>query len=123
LYMAVALLVLRVIQGDDERLWLGVGALTGVALLNKHSFLFFVVCLLAGMLFSPDRRVLRSRWLLAAVAVAAIIVLPHALWQARAGFPMLELLRAQAWKNAPWTPGEFFGGQALQMNPLALPVW
>src|SRR5438093_1498525 len=79
---------------------LAVGALTGIGILNKHSFAFYAVCLLAGVLTEPK---LRSRRILLAPAIAALIVLPHAIWQVRNGFPMLELLAAQKWKNAPWT--------------------
>lgn len=112
LYLSVVLLAL-------EGRWLAVGALTGIGILNKHSFAFYAVCLLAGVLTEPK---LRSRRILLAPAIAALIVLPHAIWQVRNGFPMLELLAAQKWKNAPWTLPGYLVEQLLEMNPLALPV-
>jgi len=119
LYLAVCALVLQLLRGGDARLWLGVGALTGLGILNKHSFALHAGCLLLALLLTPQRRALASRWFAAGVALSALMVLPHAVWQARAGFPMLELLAAQKWKNAPWTPREFLVQQLLQLNPLA----
>ena len=112
LYLAVVLLAI-------EGRWALVGVLTGVGILNKHSFAFYAVCLLAGVLADPK---LRSRRILLAAAIAGLIVLPHALWQVQNGFPMVELLSAQKWKNAPWTLPGYLGEQVLEMNPLALPV-
>jgi len=41
LYLGTVMLVARILRGGDHRLWIGVGALTGLALLNKLSFLFY----------------------------------------------------------------------------------
>ncbi|MCA1827935.1 MAG: glycosyltransferase family 39 protein [Myxococcales bacterium] len=112
LYLALVLVVL-------EGRWAAAGVLTGIGILNKHSFALYAVCLLAAVLL--DSR-LRTRRILLAPLVAAVIVLPHAIWQVRNGFPMLELLAAQKWKNAPWTLSSYLGQQLLEMNPLALPI-
>ena len=121
LYLALCLLVTTLLRGGDERLWLAAGALTGVGVLNKHSFLFYAGCLLAGILVT-DRRVLRSRWLLGGVLLAALLLLPHAIWQVQHGFPMLELLSAQKWKNAPWSLRGYVVDQAMDLNPPAVLV-
>jgi 4-amino-4-deoxy-L-arabinose transferase-like glycosyltransferase len=119
LYLAVCTLLLLLLRGGDPRLWLGVGALTGLGILNKHSFALHAACLLLALLLTPGRRALASRWFAACMLLVALLLLPHAIWQARAGFPMLELLAAQKWKNAPWTLREFVVQQLLQLNPLA----
>lgn len=120
LYAGVVLLIDRIVRGADPRLWLAVGTLTGIGLLNKHSFAFYAGCLLVAVLLSPQRAALfRTPWFAAAVGVAAVMVLPHVLWQARNGFPMLELLAAQKWKNAPWSLREFVVQQVLELNPVA----
>ncbi|WP_224240485.1 ArnT family glycosyltransferase [Hyalangium gracile] len=118
----VALLV-EMIRTDDRRLWLGVGALVGVGLLNKHSMGFFAVCLALGLLLTPQRRLMRSRWLVLGGVLATLIVLPHMLWQFQHGWPMFELLRnGQLYKNAPFALGEFFSGQVLLLHPLFAPL-
>jgi hypothetical protein len=122
LYLGSVMLVMRILRGGDPRLWIAVGALTGLGLLNKHSFVFYAACLLLGVVLTPARHVLASRWFAWGVVVATGIVLPHAIWQVRAGFPMVELLSAQKWKNAPWSLGDFVVQQVLELNPVAVGV-
>jgi hypothetical protein len=122
LYLSVVLLMDRIVRQGEERLWPSVGALTGIALLNKHSFVFYAACLLLGILLTPGRRALASRGLVIALGLATLIVLPHAVWQARAGFPMVELLAAQPWKNASWSLRDFVVQQVLEVNPVAVAV-
>lgn len=121
IYLGVAMLVASLLRGGSQRLWVGVGALTGLALLNKHSFAFYAAPLLIA-LAATRPRALASRWLVAGVALAALIVLPHALWQVRNGFPMLELLSAQKWKNAPWSLRSYLLDQVLQLDPVIAAV-
>ena len=91
-WVAIVVLVARLLGGGDPRLWLAVGALTGVALENKHLPLLLVVSLLVAL--AIERRlleILRSPWLWAGAAVALVLWLPNLLWQARHGWPQLEL--------------------------------
>jgi hypothetical protein len=119
-----AALLVEMIRTDDRRLWLGVGALVGVGVLNKHSMGFFAGCLALGLLLTPQRRLMRSRWLVAGGVLATVLVLPHLLWQLRHGWPMFELLRnGQLFKNAPFALGEFLSGQLLLLHPLFVPMW
>jgi hypothetical protein len=119
-----AALVVRLVQTEDRRLWLALGALAGVGMLNKHSMAFFAVCLALGVLLTPARRLMASRWLALGVLLAIVLVLPHLLWQIRHGWPMFELLRnGQLYKNAPFTLGEFLLGQLLLLHPFSAPLW
>ena len=122
LYLALLLVVAAILRGGGERLWLAAGAITGLGILNKHSFLFYAACLLLALLVGPHRRVLATRGFAAALVLAVALALPHALWQVRNGFPMLQLLSAQPWKNAPWKVGDFLLQQLLMVNPIAVPV-
>ena len=122
LYLALALIVAALLRGGDGRLWLAAGAITGIGILNKHSFFFYAACLLAALLAAPQRRILANRAFAAGLALAVAITLPHAVWQVRAGFPMLQLLRAQPWKNAPWALGDFIVEQMMMVNPVAVPI-
>jgi 4-amino-4-deoxy-L-arabinose transferase-like glycosyltransferase len=124
LWTALALAVLRATEGEARRGWLAAGAIAGAGLLNKYSMAFWTLALGAGLLSTRARRALASRWLLLAVLLAAAIALPNAAWQARHGFPMLELLRSgQAHKNAPFGWGAFLLETVLEQSPVALPLW
>lgn len=123
-WMGCAALLVRMVRTDERRLWLGVGALVGLGVLNKHSMGFFCVCLALGLLLTPQRRLMASRWLGLGALLAVLLVLPHVLWQVSNGWPMLELLRnGQLYKNAPFALGEFLSGQLLLLHPLFAPVW
>lgn len=123
-WMGCAALLVEMIRTDDRRLWLAVGALVSVGVLNKHSMGFFTVCLALGLLLTPQRRLMRSRWLALSAVLATALVLPHLLWQVRHGWPMFELLRnGQLYKNAPFALREFLSGQVLLIHPLFAPLW
>jgi hypothetical protein len=124
LWPLAALYVLRIVKGADPRWWLGSGACIGVALESKYSAIFFALALVAGLLLTPQRRVLFSRWFLAGVVVAVAIALPNFLWQALHGFPMWELLRnGQNGKNVVAGPPLFLLQQLLLTNLFAAPIW
>jgi 4-amino-4-deoxy-L-arabinose transferase-like glycosyltransferase len=123
LWMALLDLTLRLIDGADHRLWIAAGALAGIGILNKHSFAVLCATLLVGLLCTKERRVLRSRFVVAGAAIAAALVLPHAIWQVRHGFPMRELLAAQEWKNVRLSPLRFVLEIAREMHPVTAPIW
>ena len=120
----MALLVLRLTRGADARLWLAVGALLAVSFQSKYSVLYFAVALLVGLVATPERRILASRWFAAALALAVALALPNFAWQAAHGFPMLELLRnGQHGKNVVLSPGAYLLAELLITNPLLALVW
>lgn len=117
-------LVIRMARGGSPALWLVVGAVAGVGLLNKHSLAFLLAALVGALLLTPQRALLRGPWPWLGAAVALAIVSPHLLWQADRGWPTLELLaNARRYQHQPVTPLEFAFGQFQLVNPLALPVW
>ena len=50
LWTLLAWLIVDLIQTDNQRLWLWIGGLVGITLLNKYGVLFLVVGLLAGVI-------------------------------------------------------------------------
>jgi hypothetical protein len=121
---ALALVLVRLAQGEDARLWAAAGALAGLAALFKYTAALLALSLVVGLALSPARRALRTRWVLAGAALGALVVLPNVVWQAAHGFPFLELVRnGQLHKNAPFSAGAFAGGLLLLGHPLLAPVW
>jgi hypothetical protein len=86
--------------------------------------LFFGAALVAGLLLTRERRLLAGKWPWIGGAVAMWFFLPNLLWLARHDWATLEFMRnAQAWKNLPMSPLEFFKSQVLLQHPLTLPLW
>jgi hypothetical protein len=120
----LVLLIVRLVNGADPRVWLGVGAVVGITLESKYSLVFVLVALLVGLLATRERRLLANRWTLAGACLAMAIVLPNLAWQWHNGFPMLELLRAgQEGKNLIAGPLLFVAQQLLITNVFLAPVW
>jgi hypothetical protein len=124
LWPLMALYILRVVHGGDARWWLGTGVAAGVAFQTKYTVVFFALALVLGLLLTPQRRILFSRWFVAGVAIATAIALPNVLWQAVHGFPMLELLRnGHDEKNVHAGPLLYAFQQILITNLVFWPVW
>jgi len=118
------LLGLRILGGGDPRLWLAVGAIVGVGLLNKHTVLFLVGGLAVGLLAVGPRDMLRSGWLWAGIAIALVIWLPNLLWQVRHDWATLEMTRSLREKNSGFGGVvELLVGQVLEISPVLVPLW
>lgn len=121
LWMAAVLLLVRIEKTENAHLWMGFGAVVGLALLNKYSLAFYLGPLVLGTLLTPWRRWLGNRWFWAGVATAVVIVLPNIFWQAHRAFPFLQLQHniAANQRNVALPPLKFLLAQALLINPLS----
>lgn len=123
-WVLCALLTVRIVSGASPRWWLAFGAVAGIGIENKHTMLVFGFALVAGLILSGEARVLRSKWIWIGGLIALAIFLPNVIWEARHGWPQIEVVRnAQLYKNIPISPLDFLGDQVAFLNPLALPVW
>jgi len=124
LWALAALLLLRIVNHEDPRLWLGFGAVLGLGLLNKLSVMWLGCGVLVGMLLTPQRRWLATPWPWFAGVLALAILTPYLVWQAQHGWPVVEFTRNAALdKNVPAPPLTFLGLQILALHPLTLPFW
>ncbi|HEV8200239.1 MAG TPA: glycosyltransferase family 39 protein [Candidatus Polarisedimenticolia bacterium] len=115
LWACGAYVLILILKEGRERLWVLYGVIAGLGLLNKYSMLFFGVGTLAGLVCTARRRDLKGRWIWIGGLVAALLVLPHALWEWRNGFPSAEFIHnASTYKNAPLSPAGFLLQQPLE---------
>src|SRR5260370_345207 len=124
-WMGCALVLIRIVNSGDERLWLWFGLIAGLGLETKHSMLIFGFALVAALVLTPQRKHLFSRWLWLAGALALLLFLPNLLWNIQHHFPFLELQEniRRGGRNVSLTLGSFFGQEILAMLPLSAPVW
>ncbi len=124
-WMGCVHLLIRIVQTGNSRLWIGVGVLAGLGLMNKHSAVFFLPALAIAVLITPLRAELRKVWPWLAVAIALLVFLPNVVWQIDHGFPTLEDLHnvAREGKNVVLGPVEFIVQQVILLHPVLLPLW
>jgi len=116
--------VLLMLKREDPRLWLLFGVVAGIGLLTKVTMLYLGLALVIGLLLTPNRRYLLSKWLWLGGLIALVLFSPYIIWQVLHGWPTLEFWRVySAGKTYPVTPLEFLLQQILTMHPLTLPLW
>ena len=102
----------------------------------KYSMLLPVVGVVVGLLLTPERRALRSPFVLYAAALAAVLLAPNLVWQASHGWPFVEVLRGDAAHRPAFAVGialeyrnlwqnfkAFAIEQLVYTNPVAAIVW
>jgi len=106
------------------RRWLLLGVIVGLGLMNKWSMMWFAGAIAIGVVLTRERRHLRTRGPWLAALSAALIFLPHAIWQVAHDGPTFEFIRnATGQKMLAVAPLEFLLDQVSSMHPLTLPVW
>lgn len=119
-----ARLFLEILLGGSERLWLVLGVVLGIGLENKLSVLWLGGGLLAGLLLTPHRTLLRTRGPWIAAAIAFVLFTPHVLWQIAHGWPIREFIRnVTEDKLVRLGPPAFLRAQVAGMLWQASPVW
>lgn len=125
-WMFCTLCVIRLVSGaDPRREWILFGISAGLGLLNKPSMTFFLIALGIGLLLTPERRVLFTRWTALAIALLILIALPNLLWQIRHSWPTLEFLHngRVGHKNVVLPLLPFLHAQINQLNPVNALLW
>nr|WP_231134336.1 glycosyltransferase family 39 protein [Motilibacter deserti] len=89
----LVLLVARVLGGAGPRLLLAAGVVLGVGLQNKQLIGFVAAALVVGVAVAGPRWLLRCRAAWGGALAALLLWLPNLLWQARHGWPQLEMAR------------------------------
>ena len=125
IWMTCIWLVLRAVNTGDARYWLWFGVAAGLGFENKYSIAFLLLGLLVGVVLTPHRHFLKSRYLWLGVLACAVISLPNLLWQVHYHFPFLELIHniRMTDRDVVRGPVAFILDQAMIMNPILFPLW
>jgi 4-amino-4-deoxy-L-arabinose transferase-like glycosyltransferase len=124
-WAGVSLLLVRALRDGGPRWWLAAGAAAGIGLLNKQLVAFLLLGVLVGILAVGPRKVLRSPWPYAGGLLALALWAPHLAWQAREGWPALEVASSVAGGSSTSAepPALFLPFQLVLVSPFLVPVW
>ncbi len=118
------LLTLSMVKNDNPKLWIWLGILGGLGMMNKHTFALTIFVLIVSLLLSEHRKYIFNRWCVVGCGIMFVIFLPNILWQILNGYPTLEFYHnITVGKNVYTPPAQFMMGQLLYMSPFTAPVW
>lgn len=93
-WAAATWLVVRLMRTGNVRLWVPIGAVVGLGFENKHTIVFWMIATAAGLLLTPQRRLLFTPWLAAGLLIAAVLAAPNVAWQATHDWASLSFYSA-----------------------------
>jgi hypothetical protein len=110
--------LLRIGSRGAPRDWLLLGVVGGLGLLTKFSIGFMAIGILAGLVLTPQRRWLATRWPYIAAAIALVIGSPSLIGQINLGIPAAgQMADLQAAQLSVVTPLAFLSGQLMMIGP------
>ena len=123
-WAGVFYLIVRMINGGDQRLWLIAGVLLGVGMMTKLTILFLGLAIFVSLWCVRERRWFARPWIWVAAAFAVLCVIPYALWQRDHGWYFLSYASVYAGRTTHSSPVlEFLWNQLLPNNLALAPVW
>jgi hypothetical protein len=124
-WLLIGYFAIRMLKSEDPRWWIAIGGCVGLGLETKYAIVFYVAGILAGVIFTPARRFLRSGWFWAGVTLAVLLFLPNLLWLARHDFISYRFLQHIHKRDVGEGRAEGFLWQQLWLcvNLAAAPLW
>jgi len=117
-----AYFVVRLLQSNDPRWWVALGASIGLGMMSKYTMGFFTIGIVLGVLLTNARKHLTTQWLWIGVALSILIWLPNLIWQAQNHFISLEFLRTIHERDVRIGRTQGFVPEQFKLTLLALPL-
>jgi len=123
-WAAICTLFVRLLRTHDQRLWLAIGGVAGVGLMNKYNVAFLLFGLGVGVVLSGRWRELAGRWLVTGGVLALVIFSPNLIWNAQHHWAAVTMLRDLKRENSTLSASiQFIPIQFLVVGPFLIPVW
>jgi hypothetical protein len=123
-WITSAYFFLRIVQEKNSKLWIWLGVVIGLGMLNKTSMLWLSSGVFLALIFTPLRKDLKTKYAYLAALIALVIFSPFIIWNITHDFAHLEFMRnAASMKYGGLTPISFLIDQFLILNPLAIFIW
>lgn len=124
LWAGVFYLIVKMLKGSDQRLWLAVGVLLGLGMMTKLTILFLGLTIFLSLWMIRERSWYARPWIWLGAAVALLGAIPYAIWQWEHGWYFLSYATTYAGRATHASPVlDFLWNQILPNNIALLPVW
>ena len=108
----------------NSKLWIILGVVLGLGLLNKTSVFWLGAGIFAGTIFTPLRKDLKTKYPYIAALIALLIFSPFIIWNLNHDLAHLEFMRnAASRKYGGLSPISFILDQILILNPPTIFIW
>jgi Dolichyl-phosphate-mannose-protein mannosyltransferase len=124
LWAVTLFLITLIINENNLSVWILLGVVLGLGLMNKISFLWLCSGFFVGLLVTDKRKLLLTKkpWITAGIAF--IIFSPYVIWNATHDWAHIEFIRnAQMYKYSGITRVDFVKWIFILMNPASTIVW
>ncbi len=119
-----ATILIVLLRDEHPQRWLAFGLVAGLGLLTKETILFWGFALIVGLLLTPQRRLLFTRWTAFGGLIAFALFLPFLIWNAANGWASFQYWAGYSQNHSTGgTPLDFLTNQLLGMNPLSVLLW
>jgi len=136
LVIYVTVRLVRAAPAERPLWWLALAVGVAAGAYGKYSIALLVAGLIAGLLATPQRRVLHSWYAPAAGGLAILLLSPNLAWQAAHGWPIIEVLLGDAahrpalqsgfaleYRSLAGNAAAFAIEQLLYTNPISAILW
>lgn len=119
----IAYSLLRYIQTEKNKYLYLLGLSIGLGMLSKYSVAFYTVSILAGLLFTKQRKIFADKHLYYAGIVALFIFLPTILWEYNHHFPIIVHMKELNRTQLVYISAVGFLSDQLLMNLPCVFIW
>ncbi len=123
-WVTIFCLMVRCFNSNNPKMWLAIGVVMGLALINKLGAALLMEAILFGLCLTKWRRHLRTPWPYLGAFIAVSFIIPLVWWWSQHDWCGLDFLRSlyngEKYRMTVWG---YLVGQMAYMNFLCVPVW
>ncbi|MBM2814974.1 MAG: hypothetical protein HW421_1736 [Ignavibacteria bacterium] len=119
LWLISAYLIVKIIKEDNTKLFVLLGFIFGLGVMNKISMVWMIIGFCVALFFKPYRMWFRSKYLYIALSICFIMAVPFIIWNFQHDFAHLEFMRnASKLKYSSTNPMSLVFDQLMLMTPV-----
>ncbi len=123
LWALTTYLIIKLINTQNQKIWIWIGIVLGIGLLNKISVLFLGAGIFVGIIFT-NRSWFSHKYIYIAGGLVLLLFLPYILWNVANNYAHLEFIRnASGGKYSGLSAFTFIKEQLTLLNPISTPFW